>query len=237
MLVLDGRPLELAAHLRRLESSLDHLYGASVPQDAAPLVLDGARGLEIGRLRLTASPSDERTGVDLEVTAAAIDAAIVCPPWERGPDLRARTVAGWRGGHKWVDRRLLEALEAETAPAAALLVDESGAVLETTRSNVFVVRADGRLATPPADGRILPGLMRMRVVETARTLGIEVVEDAVTRADTASAREVFVTNSLRGVEPVRSLDGSPIGHPDRSLADTIAADLRERWLSDLQRSV
>jgi para-aminobenzoate synthetase/4-amino-4-deoxychorismate lyase len=230
MLVVDGEPVELAAHLDRLRSSLERLYAAPLPTDAGDSVVAGVCGLDLGRVRLSATPRDAEIGLD--VVAVEIDVAIVFPPWERGLELRTQTVDGWRGEHKWADRQLLDWLDTETAPAGALLVDADGAVLETTRANLFVVRSDGRLATPPTDGRILPGVARMRAIEIARAAGIEPIEEPVTPADLASAREAFTTGSVRGVEPVRSIDGVEIGQQDTSVATTVAAGLRRRWLGE-----
>ena len=75
-----------------------------------------------------------------------------------------RTVPGGVGGHKWIDRRLLESIAHEGEP---LLCDLDAFVLETARANVFCVEPDGRLLTPPADGRILPGVTRDRVLEAS----------------------------------------------------------------------
>src|SRR4051812_42501775 len=44
MLVLEGRPVELDAHLERLAASLDALFEAELPGDARRLVLDRACG-------------------------------------------------------------------------------------------------------------------------------------------------------------------------------------------------
>lgn len=232
MLVVDGEPVELATHLQRLRSSLDRLYGTPLPDEASALAVEAACALELGRLRLTASPATDDDRVGLGVAATAIDAAIVFPTWERGPALQTRAVGGWRGAHKWADRRLLERLESEASPAAPLLVDDDGAVLETTRANLFLVLADGRLATPPLDGRVLPGVARGRAIEMARELGVEVAEEVVSSADVASAREAFVTGSVRGVEPVQSIDGAKIGPSERPLATAVGALLRRRWLGD-----
>lgn len=228
LLVLAGKPIELDAHLRRLRGSLDDLYDASLPADASEQVLADAQKLDVGRLRLTATPRDDAIG--LEVVAVPIDAAIVFPPWELGPELRTHAVAGWCGGHKWADRRLLEDLEAQASPAAPLLLDDDGAVLETTRANIFVVRGDGTLVTPPTDGRILPGVARTRAIEVAGEAGIEPVEAELTRADLDSASEIFLTGSVRGVELVRSIDGVAVGLPEPSVAETIATALRARWM-------
>ncbi len=230
LLVVDGGPVELTAHLERLRASVERLYDEPLPAAAEELIRDGARGLERGRLRLDARL--EGGAIALAVKAVAIDPAIVFPPRDRGPELRSQVVEDWRGGHKWADRRLLEALESDSAPAAPLLVDGDGAVLETSRANVFAVRADGSLATPPADGRILPGVARALAIELARASSTEVAEIPLTRDDLAAAHEVFLTGSVRGVEPVRSIDGAAVGDGAPGLATTIAAELRRRWLGE-----
>ena len=48
-------------------------------------------------------------------------------------------------------------------------------------------------------------------------------------ADLLDADEVFLTGSVRGIEPVRSLDGVEL-RADGSLAARIASALRDRWL-------
>jgi para-aminobenzoate synthetase/4-amino-4-deoxychorismate lyase len=47
-----------------------------------------------------------------------------------------------------------------------LLVDGDGLVLETDRANLWIVEG-GRRLTPPADGRILPGITRARLLAEA----------------------------------------------------------------------
>ncbi len=234
MLVVDSTPIELDRHLERLASSVGQLYGASLPGGAADIVRASARGVELGRLRLDARP--DAAEVALEVRAVAIDAAILLPPWERGAELATAEVVDWHGAHKWADRALLDALDAAAAPATALLVDAGGAVLETTRANVFAVRPDGSVVTPPADGRILPGVTRSLAIEIASAAGVDVVAAEIARADIDTAREVFTTGSVRGVEPVRSIDGRMVGGPEPGVAATIAAALRERWLGDRRRA-
>jgi len=231
MLVVDGRPVELEPHLAQLRASIRALYAIELPSRAAALVADAAHGVELGRLRLACHVQSD--GVPrLEATARAIDGALVLP--DDALDLRSTPVDGWHGAHKWVDRRLLEQLEAVAAPAAALLVERDGRVLETTRANVFALGADGVLRTPPADGSILPGTTRAQAIAIARELGVAVREEPLTREALHAAREVLTTGSIRGVEPVRSLDGVSLGAGGNDgrgeLAEALADTLRRRWL-------
>ncbi|HEX5147116.1 MAG TPA: aminotransferase class IV [Conexibacter sp.] len=228
MLVVEDAPLELDPHLSALGASVRAVYGAELPADAALLAAEHARGHALGRLRLSYLPHASG-GPRLEALARAIDAAIVLPGWDAGLELVSARVDGWNGGHKWVDRRLLDRLDAAAAPADALLVDGAGRVLETTRANVFALGEDGVLLTPPADGSILPGVTRARVIALSRERGVEVREQPLGLAALTAAREVFTSGSVRGVESVRSLDGAPLGGPGE-LVTALADALRERWL-------
>lgn len=226
MLVLEGRPVELDAHFERLSASLDALFGAQPPSDVRELVLDRAQGIRHGRLRLTVAP--EKGRLKAEVAAAEVAAAQVFPSPDRHIALRSVVVAGGLGAHKWADRRLLErAAAAARNGEIPLLVDADGTALEASRGSVFAA-GEGWLATPPTDGRILPSIARRQAIEVARSEGIEAREERLT-VDDLRRGEVFLAGSVRGVEPVRSLDGVELGPPGE-ISARIAAGLRRRWL-------
>ncbi|HEY2316206.1 MAG TPA: aminotransferase class IV, partial [Streptosporangiaceae bacterium] len=107
-----------------------------------------------------------------------------------------------------------------------LLTDDDGSVLETDSANVFVV-AGGVLRTPAADGRILPGIMRGRVLAAARSMDVTVAEAPLPLADLVAADEVFVTNAIRGVLPVLAADGRNDGWPRGATTARLAAAVRD----------
>lgn len=230
LLAVDGRPIELDPHLERLEASLAILFDSALPADARRLALDGARPLALGRLRLTATPLEGgRIGLDL--AAESLDPELAFPARKRSVELRSLPLEGGFGSHKWADRGLLERAEAELPDGAApLIVDRDGAALEASRANVFAVRG-GALLTPPADGRIVPGITRRRVLDLFRASGREAREEPLSLADLLGADEVFLTNSVRGVEPVGSIDGARAGAVGEVSAG-IAAELRRSWLAE-----
>jgi para-aminobenzoate synthetase / 4-amino-4-deoxychorismate lyase len=222
LLVSDGRPVELDAHLGRLEESLARLYGAPLPADAAALVRRYASGVALGRLRLAARPAE------LTVRVAHIPEELVFPTWQRAVWLRPQALRGGIGAHKWADRRLLGAAERRAGPGALpLLVDADGAVLEASRANVFLV-SDGVLATPRADGRLLPGVARRRALELAEESGIDVREDVITLDELLAADEVFLTCSVRGIEPVNGCDGGAQWR-EGPIARLLARRLERLW--------
>jgi para-aminobenzoate synthetase/4-amino-4-deoxychorismate lyase len=114
-----------------------------------------------------------------------------------------------------------------------LLVDKGDEVLEASRANVFAVEGE-TLLTPPADGRILPGVTRARAIEAAAALGIDVREEPLTRERLRRAGEAFLTGSIRGVEPVGSIDGAGL-RPPGDAASSLAAELRRAWMGGGER--
>lgn len=219
LLVLDGEPVELGPHLDRLGASLATLYGAAPPPDLADLARERAAGLRHGRLRLTACREDGWVGVRAEATE--VDPALTFP--RTGTDLRSLPLPGGLGAHKWVDRSALP----ESSEDATALLHDGGEVLEAATANVFAV-LDGTLVTPPLDGRILPGVTRAAVLETGRAHRFETCERTLSLAELTAAEEVFLTNSVRGVEAPSSLDGVPLP-PRGPVADLLAAALAARW--------
>lgn len=236
LLVAAGRPIELDAHLTRLAASARELFGppamARIAGPARALADARADGLDLARLRLTLAP-DERGALDLSAIAAEIDPATVFPV--DGVTLAPVAVPGGLGAHKWADRRLLAGVTAELdgqGPGGAplpLILDADGSVLETERANLFAVHG-GVLATPLADGRILPGIARACVIEIARELGVELREQPLALADLEAADAIFLTGSVRGVEPVAAISATARSAGDTTVA-RIATALRARWLA------
>jgi para-aminobenzoate synthetase/4-amino-4-deoxychorismate lyase len=228
ILIFDDRPIDLDAHLARLQATVKKVYGEQAP-DTRSLVIDSARGGGLGRMRLTVSPRSEG-GLGAQVMVAPFDPSNVFPSSAFATTLKTMVVDRGYGEHKWADRELLTRAEAIAGPAAVpLLVSEEDMLLEASRANLFVVRS-GTLHTPPLDGSILPGVTRDSVIEIARDMGVAVSEEPLARDALGDADEVFLTGSLRGVEPVRGIDEEDLAGLGR-LAGELAVGLRERWFS------
>ena len=236
LLVLGGCPVERDAHLARLQSSLTALYPHLTPPSLdVPSLMHpygpASDGTSDGALRITVAPdASGRLAATAERRAASGHFATENggQSTTRPTALRSLTLPGGLGAHKWADRSLLDDAQAKLPTGAlALILDDDGTALEVSRANIFAVR-DGALFTPPLDGRILPGITRMRVLEIAGELGIETREEPLAGDELRAADEVFLTGSVRGIEPAASLDGQPLPGAGE-IAGRLAAGLRRAW--------
>ncbi len=219
LLVSDGTTHGLADHIARLDSSARQLFGKGLPHTLHADLAECFGRRPSGRLRITVRPLGGPLRATVEVVP--LDA---CPP---EADLYPTVIPGGLGRHKWLDRRLLadHARTLATGPGGQLLIEDAdGAVLETDRANVFAV-ISGVLRTPPADGRLLPGVTRASVLRLAEAEGIDVEVAPLTRDDLIAASELFLTNAVRGVLPVRSIAGTAVEVRAAPLTARVAAAL------------
>ena len=229
MLIVNQRPVELGAHLARLSASLKALFNSSLPPGARELVLEHSGAINLGRLRLSAAPGPK--DLELAISSTAVEPALLFPAWPGAVDLRSFPIERWSGAHKWADRTLIESKEATAGGAVPLLLSDEQAALEASRANLFLVRGEAIL-TPPTDGRILPGIARAAVIAIAGEAGIELREEEISLTELLAGDEVFLSGSVRGVEPVASIDANSIGEGE--LTPLIAAELSRRWLGEPQ---
>lgn len=119
---------------------------------------------------------------------------------------------------------VLAAREAAAAGADdALMLNSAGRVASSTIANIFLEK-DGTLSTPALAEGILPGVMRAAVIRAAKQSGIQVREKQVKSADVANADGLFLTNSLRFIQPVAALDGKVYG-PRSKIVDGLSRAL------------
>ncbi|MGZ4312928.1 MAG: aminotransferase class IV [Solirubrobacteraceae bacterium] len=231
MLVRQGRVHALGPHLARLSHSVGALYGMSLPRDLPGRVRDHSAGLPgEHRLRVDAVP-----GQTVEITTRP-----VAPGYRHPVTLEPFVIPGGLGPHKWRDRRSLDIAARyrgatltrgaragagagagagwETAP---LLIDADGTVLEAAWGNLWLLEGD-RLVTPPADGRILPGVTRALLLARAPSLGLRAAEEPITLERARAAPVAFATSAIRLAVPV-GIAGTPA--PPAAPVDRIRAAL------------
>lgn len=228
ILVVDGRPRELGAHLDRLARSAAML-DIPLPERAAwercvravvdnwpaegemALKLVCTRGVEGG----DGTPTAFGLGMEIgERTRVLRRDGISVVTLERGfdPDLAER--APWLLlGAKTVSYAVnMAALrEAERRGADEVLFTASdGSLLEGPTSTLVV--ATGRtLRTPPAQLGILPGTTQAALFRGAERAGWATKVEPLRVEDLHDAEGVFLVSSVRRITRVHTLDGKPLG--------------------------
>jgi branched-chain amino acid aminotransferase len=217
--VLAGRPCLLSRHLERLTRSAREL-GVDMP-DVAQVADEVTAHLQVhphalGRLRITwaAGPSGPLLSLDSAPTAPPQPAAALT--WSSWRIDASSPLSGLKTTN-YVD--YAAALRSARAQGfdEALLANITGDICEATTANIFYV-LDGAIHTPPLSSGCLPGIARSIVLELC-----EVVEVAAPPAVLAEATEVFVTSSLREVQPVSLIDERRYATAGPKTAEVIAA--------------
>ena len=106
--------------------------------------------------------------------------------------------------------------------AEGLMQDESGNIVEGTMTNIFLVEG-ATLRTPDMTRCGVEGVMRGAVLEQAGRLGITCRVGPVTAIQLEQADELFLTNSLIGLWPVRRIENRSytIGQTTRKIQQAI----------------
>lgn len=83
-----------------------------------------------------------------------------------------------------------------------ILLNDSKNVVEALQGNIFMLKGN-KLITPPVSEGCLNGVMRKQILELAKKIeGIEVVEEIISPFDLQKADELFVTNVIKGIQPI-----------------------------------
>ncbi|HZP59308.1 MAG TPA: aminotransferase class IV [Opitutaceae bacterium] len=228
--VLHGRPVFFLQHFERLRRSAEALGLA--PGPAAEELREccgrclAANGLEEGGLKIMVFRQGDGTGR----LVAARPLSYSKNKYEEG--FAVKTLAGVRHGgglFAWKTLNYLENFRAKQAAQAAgadeaLFVGTNRLVLEGATTNVFVV-IGGEVLTPPADGCILPGIVRQQVLRLGRVREAPLLASLLFEAE-----EVFLTNALLGVMPVREIDHKAFDLASNPVTRGMAAALRGEQL-------
>ena len=124
---------------------------------------------------------------------------------------------------------VLAAREAKTRGADEALFLSGDTVREGSHSNVSILRG-GVLFTHPTDCRILPGVMRARLVAIAKGMGITVRERAFSVSDMLLSDGVLVTSTTTLCRLGKSYEGQPLPTPS-ALAVALSSALWRDYFS------
>jgi D-alanine transaminase len=225
--VLDGKLIDNASHLARLERSVGEIELA-LPVTVAQIeeiqrelikrnnLVNGMVYLEVTRGADTGRDFAFPKGVTPTlVMFTSVKDIINAPSAKTGigvitvPDLR------------WTRRDIKSvALLAQVLAKQAAAVDsageawmvEDGKVTEGGSSSCFILTQDDVIVTRQNGSEILPGCTRKAVVALAEERQLRVEERAFTIEEALAAKEAFVTSATVFVQAVVTIDGKKVGN-------------------------
>ena len=218
--LIDGLPVFFEEHIARLESGMAQIEIPS-PFDRAGLAdqivrLSEATAVPDGacRILVTAGPTDGSPGLLVETdmrTFPQHPLALV--------SYRSLRAAAALKSNSFIASYV--AMRAARAAGAddAVFVDDRGRMYEASTANVFVVR-NGIMTTPPAEGEILPGVVRAKLMQVAIADGMTVCQGLMQAAELTADDMILLTSSVRGVVMAASIDGHPL-RQDQELLDRL----------------
>ena len=213
--VQDGRLVLWSEHLERLAEGALRLGLA--PIDRALLTREAtelALGTQLAILKLILARV--ASGRGYRALSHETDRILTLWPWpkrdlpEEGVDLmwcQTRLARQPRlAGLKHLNRleQVLAQQELGSRYFEGLMQDTEGWLIEGTMSNVFLSEGDV-LITPSLDQAGVAGIMRARVIVCAQELGLALHIEPISCERALKADELFLTNSIFGICPVRTL--------------------------------
>lgn len=226
ILVVDGRPRELSAHLDRLARSAAMLDLLAPDRAAWERVIEQLIGSWRGEremaMKLVYTRGVEGAGaptgfalgfeVDGKIRRARAEGVAVVT-LDRGidPGLAARApwlLLGAKSLSYGINMAAVREANRRGADDAIFLATD-GSVLEGPTSTVVIAR-DRTLYTPPANTGILAGTTQAGLFRGAEAAGWSVKVEPLDLAELREADGVFLASAIRKVTRVRTLDGEPL---------------------------
>jgi 4-amino-4-deoxychorismate lyase len=218
--VVNAEPRLLRRHLARLLEGCRRLGLVAPPEDAlAAAIAKQAASPGTGVVKcIVAKSSAEDSDADTQHWSVHAEPPRLRPAeWTRDgvSIMTCRTrlrIEPRLAGLKLLDRGAqVRARQEWTADSIAegLMLDEEGRLISGTMTNVYAV-IDGVICTPAVVRCGVAGVMRAQLLDGWRASGQPTHIRDMQPAELEAASEVFLSNALIGVWPVRALDGQSI---------------------------
>ncbi len=247
--VLDGKLIDYAGHMKRLDRSLDQLAIANPLTSQQwlelhrQLVQDNNIDNGIVYLQVTRGNPGDR---DFKFPSEDVVPTVVAFTQSK-PDLANPPVAevGWKvisiPDQRWARRdiktvQLLypsmgKMMAVHAGVDDAWFVEDSN-VTEGTSNNAYII-VRGKLITRQLGNEILHGITRSAVIQFASESGLQIEQRPFSIQEAQSADEAFVTSASAFVMPVVQIDGRAIGS---GLPGPLTKKLRETYLARMRES-
>jgi len=240
--VLDGKLIDNASHLARLERSVGEI-SLALPETTERIqelqkeliarnnLVNGMVYLEVTRGADTGRDFAFPTGVQPTlIMFTSVKDIVNAPSAESGigvitvPDLRwarrdIKSVA-------LLAQVLAKQAAAEAGAGEAWMI-EDGLVTEGGSSSAFILTHDDILVTRQNSSAILPGCTRKAVVALAEERQLRVEERPFSIEEALAAKEAFITSATVFVQAVVSIDGKSVAN---GKPGPMAARLREIYI-------
>lgn len=223
----------------RLDDHLERLYySASIYRIPIPYSIEELReacfeavrssGLESAYIRPIVSRGNCGLGV-IPKDMNAVDVSIIVDCWgaylgEEGLKNGIRAcITSWqrsapntiptgaKAGGNYLSSQLIGYEARDRGFEEGIALGHDGLLSEGAGENLFIVKK-GRILTPPASASILGGITRDTVFTLVEDMGMQVIEQTLSREQLYGADEAFFTGTAVEVTPVRQVDHLTIGN-------------------------
>lgn len=246
--VIEGKPIDNAAHIARMHRSLGELQMEAPVSDDELLAIqaeviqrnDLKEGLVYWQVTRGAADRDfnfpegatpslvmfTQTKTLLDSSAAKTGISVISQPdirWLRRDIKTVQLLAA-----------ALAKQAAKDAGAGDAWLVEDGFVTEGSSNNAYIVTKQGTIVTRQLSNDILPGITRASVLRLAREAQMRVEERPFTIEEAQDAAEAFYTSASSFVMPVVRIDGVEIGD---GAPGPVATRLREIYIEAARAQV
>ena len=129
--------------------------------------------------------------------------------WQR---LAPNTIpTGVKAGGNYLSSQLIGQEAEDRGYDEGIALGHDGLLSEGAGENLFIIK-NGRILTPPASSSILGGITRDSVFSLAQDMGMQVIEQTLSREQLYGADEAFFTGTAVEVTPIRQVDHMTIGN-------------------------
>lgn len=219
-LYYDGRHLECyEAHWQRLQKGLTvfqipfQLSDTMVRQQILDVLIANNLIHQTASVRLTITRGMGDRGLSIPVHQSPSWIIQVAPYHRATAPLTLDFSAHYHPGksvlssikHLGYQLSILGRLEAQQKQVDdVLFVNHAQEVVSTTAANVFAV-IDDVVVTPPLSSGCLPGIKRGQVIQQLKKKKAVIIRPILRQELLEKAQEIFITNSLIGIQPVKRL--------------------------------
>lgn len=244
----DGHPFLFNDHVERLQSSLEELQ-IHLPYTRSELMHEVRRTLELndlvdGYIRLNVSAGSGFIGLQTEPYTAPtqiIYVKSIDPPSRKEKkgtflSISRNTPEGNQRlkSHHYLNNILAKREIGNNPDIEGIFLTSEGYLAEGIVSNLFWI-SENTLYTPSLSTGILNGITRQYVMRVAEKLGIPVKEGCYRKEDLLRANEVFVTNSIQEIVPLRSVDSVSMPGLDGTVTSKLILQYEQDRTSLLSR--